>query len=480
MSKANRSIPLCIDLDGSLTLTDTLHESILMLAGKSPLTLLRLPLWIAGGKASFKSKLADRVDLDAGSLPYHQDVLTLIEQARAADRPVVLATAAPRKVAEAVAAHLGVFDSILSTDPSLNLSGECKAAALVARFGVGGFDYVGNSADDVAVLRHARRGFLITSSRRLRQRAMSLHSSVEFMEGTASTAGQWAKAIRVHQWMKNALIFVPTIAAHHFDSVSLLSALLAFMSFSLCASAVYLLNDMLDLRSDRLHQRKKSRPFASGAIPVAHGMVAAPSLLMLSLILAAQLPLSLFEVLIGYAILTTAYSFWLKRLVVVDIILLAMLYTTRLIAGSAATYVEPSFWLLALSMFLFLSLATVKRYTELLSLEEKSGPLAGRGYVHSDLAVIMSLGTSSGLIAVLILAMYTQAQNAPMLYPSREWLWLAPPLLLYWITRVWMLAHRGLLHDDPVVFAARDWNSQLCFILMLVVFGLASQGWHPW
>lgn len=473
-------VPLCVDLDGTLLKTDTLHELVILLAARAPGRLFALPGWLAAGKAGMKHHIAEHVALDPASLPYRPEVLALIEQARAEGRPVILATAASARVAEPIAAHLGLFDAVMASDGTVNLSARSKADALVERYGERGFDYVGNHRDDLPILARANRGTLVSSRRSLRGAASRQHDAVDFVDDQTGGLRAWVKALRVHQWLKNLLVFVPLATGHDIGDPALLgNAILAFIAFSLCASSVYLLNDLLDLRSDRLHATKRRRPFASGALPVAAGVVVAPLLLLAAAALTLFLPPAFALVLGLYFVLTTAYSFWLKAKVVVDVMLLAGLYTVRMIAGSAATGIAPSFWLLALSMFIFLSLALVKRYSELRQLDSDKA-LAGRGYLPSDLPVLLALGSSSGMVSVLIMAMYTQAEIVASLYPAREWLWAAPPLLLYWVTRLWMKANRGEVDDDPVVFAARDWQSLLVAALTGAAFLLAATGVRFW
>jgi 4-hydroxybenzoate polyprenyltransferase len=291
----------------------------------------------------------------------------------------------------------------------------------------------------------------------------------------------WMKALRLHQWLKNLLIFVPLLASGRFREAELVGqAVLAFASFSLFASAVYVMNDMVDLQSDRLHRTKRNRPFASGTLPVAAGVAAVPVLLAASLGIALLIPSLFLAALLVYGAVTTLYSFVLKRQVIVDVMLLAGLYTMRILAGSAATDVRPSFWLLAFSMFIFLCLAMTKRYSELRQSIDKDMPLSGRGYRPSDLPVVLALGSGSGLVAVLILALYTQSLVVPELYPQPEWIWLIPPLLLYWVARLWLKAGRGEIDDDPVLFAAKDWQSLTVGALTGILFLLARTGLSLW
>lgn len=475
------AIPLCVDLDGTLVRTDTLHENMLALSKNAPKHLASLPAWLAKGRASFKHLIAEAVTFDPEALPYRQSVLDLIAEAKQAGRPVVLTTAAPASIARKIADHLGLFDDVLSSDEGFNLASKNKADALEERYGRGGFDYIGDCKADLPVFARARRAYLVGSGGRLRNHATKSSQDLVFLEEKRGGLKAWAKALRIHQWLKNILVFVPMLAAHQFTNPSTLSAvLLAFLSFSLCASSVYILNDLLDLNADRAHRKKKKRPFASGDLPVSAGVVAAPLLLATSLTIALFLPGRFLAVLGAYYVATLLYSFWLKRQVIVDVMLLACLYTVRIVAGAAAAAITLSFWLLALSMFLFLCLALVKRYSELRLTMGSNKPLSGRGYMPSDLPVLLSLGSSSGMASVLILALYTQAEIVPEHYPAAEWLWIPPLLILYWVTRLWLKAQRGEVDDDPVVFAARDWQSLVIFVLMAICFALATSGIWFW
>jgi len=476
------AVPLCVDLDGTLIRTDMLHENVLGLAKVSPVSLLSLVGWLARGKAHLKHQVAERVTVDPAGLPYNEQVLDLIREARAAGRPVVLATASPLSVAQAIADHLGLFDDVIATDPTTNLAAGNKAEALVARYGRQGFDYAGNHRHDLPIFAVSRNAHLVSSSGGLRRSAQRHNDNVAHIDVAGGGLKSWIKALRLHQWLKNALIFVPLLAAKaEGDHGLLLAACLAFLAFGLFASSVYVLNDLLDLQADRQHRTKRRRPFASGAIPVAYGVVAAPLLMAASVGLAIGfLPGIFLEVLLVYGAITTAYSFYLKRQVVVDVLLLATLYTIRILAGAAATHIKPSFWLLAFSMFIFLCLAMAKRYSELRQAMDKQGTLAGRGYMPSDLPVVLAMGSGSGLVAVLILALYTQSEIVPAHYPAPEWLWMVPPVMLYWVVRLWMKANRGEVDDDPVVFAARDWQSLVVAAMMGCLFAFASIGWQPW
>lgn len=473
--------PLCIDLDGTLVRADMLHEAALDVARRDPLAYLRAPAWLRGGKAMVKHRLADLAKLDVARLPYRQEVLDLIREAREQGRHVVLATAAAPQIAHAIADHLGVFDDVLCSDETRNLSSHNKARLLVERYGEQGFDYVGNSRDDLPVWRAAREVVVVSNNGRLFAKAARHGQPMQRISRPRGGVPPLLRSLRPHQWLKNLLLFVPLLAAHHLgDLSSLRNALLAVIAFSLTASSVYIVNDLFDLQADRAHKSKHKRPFASGDAPILAGVVAAPILLLLALATAALLPPLFMVTLLIYMLLTSAYSFRLKRQVILDVILLAALYTIRVIAGSAATQILPSFWLLAFAMFVFFSLALVKRYTELLSSPPEAGALPGRGYVPGDMIVLMSLGTSSGLVSVLVLALYIASPQVAANYAEPLWLWLLPPAMLYWKSRLWMKTQRGEVHDDPVVFAMRDRQSILVLLFLAPVLAAARLGWQPW
>jgi 4-hydroxybenzoate polyprenyltransferase/phosphoserine phosphatase len=474
-------IPLCVDLDGTLVRTDMLHEATLELLKRAPLSLARLPGWLAQGKALMKHRISEAVEVEVAHLPYRREVLDLIEAARAEGRQVVLATASSAQIAEAVARHLGLFDLVLASDHAINLSAEAKAERLVSVFGEGGFDYIGNGRADLPVWRRARRVIVVSRDDRLHARAGAHGQEIDRIADSGRKLGLWLKSLRPHQWLKNLLVFVPLFAGHKAGDMGLLlNAVLAFFAFSLAASSVYIVNDLVDLPSDRRHHRKHKRPFASGALPIAGGLVAAPLVLLAAIAIALFLPLAFLGVLAFYLALTSLYSFWLKRQVLVDVMLLAGLYTLRIIAGSAVTAIVPSFWLLAFSMFVFLSLAMVKRHQELHQAPDQGTPLAGRGYMRTDLPVLMALGAGSGLMSVMVLALYIDSPIVAQSYAEPVWLWLVPPVMLYWVGRLWMKAQRGEIHDDPVVFAVRDRQSQVVAVLIAIVTYAATVGLRFW
>lgn len=456
---------LCVDLDGTLLKSDLLYETLLALLSRNPLYVFLLPLWLLRGKAALKHEIARRTELDVETLPYDLRVIEALRETTA--RPRVLCTASNGKFAHAIAAHLGVFDAVIASDETANLAGHHKARVLSERFGEKAFDYMGNHEVDLHVWRRSRQAWVVNGSHALARRAAGACEVANHFPGDGGRPETWIKAIRIHQWLKNLLVFVPLLAAHRmFEPGAVVSSLLAFLAFGLCASGVYVLNDLLDLSADRRHPRKRHRPFAAGDLKLLHGLAAAPLLTLAGFAVAALTTPLFVLALLAYYAMTLAYSLRLKRIVMVDVMLLAGLYTIRIIGGALAIGSQLSFWLLAFSMFIFLSLAVLKRYTELADMLAAGRQAAsGRGYSVDDLPLVQSLGTASGYIAVLVFALYINSAESMTLYRRPEMLWLLCPVLLYWISRVWVIAHRGGMHDDPVVFAVTDRVSQIVLLV---------------
>ena len=456
MQDRDTDIPLCVDLDGTLLRSDLLLESALALLRRNPLYAFCFLVWLGRGKANLKRQIAQRAQPDIGTLPYDQRVLDWLRAST--QRRRILCTAADARLAQAVADHVGGFDEILASDGERNLAGRGKADILLARYGERGFDYAGNAAADLHVWRHARRAIVVNARPGLEARARAACEVERVFEPDGARWRTWLVALRLHQWPKNLLVFVPLLAAHRLlDPAAVLNSVIAFFAFCLCASAAYVLNDLLDLDADRRHPRKRLRPFAAGRLPIGAGLAAAPLLTLAAFAVASLLPARFLPVLLAYGVTTLTYSLLLKRIAMLDVVTLAALYTIRIIGGAVAIPVPASFWLLTFSMFLFLSLAMVKRYAEVQRVAATAQThVAGRGYHVGDLALIQSLGVGSGLLSVLVLAFYIDSTASEALYRRYHLLWLLTPLLLYWISRVWLLARRGRMHDDPVVFALTD------------------------
>jgi 4-hydroxybenzoate polyprenyltransferase len=468
--------PLCVDLDGTLIRTDSLWEGVAYVLAARPWLAFALPFWVLGGRASFKAKVSGYGTRAPSALPYRQELIVELTRAKAEGRRLVLATAADRAVAEGVQAHLGLFDQVLASDGHENLKGPHKRAALSARFGDKGWDYVGDSHADLAVFPGAAQGHLVGAAPAVAAAAQRA-GNVRVLSQRPGLLRALVKQLRVHQWVKNALVLVPLMLAQSSNKSSLLGvAALAAFAFSLCASAGYVLNDLLDLEADRKHPEKRRRPFASGALPILLGPPLFGGLLLVSFGLSAWLlPESFLFMLALYFVGTVTYSLYLKRLLLIDVMVLAGLYTHRIIAGGVATGVPVSAWLLAFSMFIFLSLAFAKRFIELRALEG-DGKVQNRGYYAADLSMVGAMGTASGYLAGLVFSLYVELGKHAGLYRAPLVLWLVVPVLLYWVSRIWLLCGRGHMQEDPVKFALKDPVSVVCGVVVLALAALARTG----
>ena len=477
MNHDNKPRAIVVDLDGTLVNTDMLVENLFLFLRLYPLRIFQVIFWLFSGKAYFKRCLADAVIPDVTLLPYNKELLGWLECQRADGAKIILATASDLRIAKKVAKHIGFFDEVLGTE-NINLSSSNKRDSLIQRFGTGGYEYVGNSSADISVWETASVIHVANPERGVLKAANKIGSVENVFENRPQYLHTVIKALRMHQWVKNLLLFVPLLASHRVLEVSLLlDGLLAFVAFGMCASSVYLLNDLLDLPDDRQHPTKRMRPLASGSLSMLHALILIPILLLGAFVMATLLlPIQFALVLVAYYVLTLTYSLWLKRVVMLDVVTLAMLYTVRVVAGAAAMSLMATFWILTFCMFIFLSLAFVKRYTELCDARRdgKTEKSSGRGYYPSDFELLASLGSSSGYISVMVLALYINDASSSALYHSQEWMWAACPLLLFWLSRIWLLAHRGQMHDDPIVFALRDKVSRWIGAAFIAVFALAS------
>lgn len=477
-------VPLCVDLDGTLVKSDTLVDSVLALARQKPAGILRIPSWIAQGKAQFKKHVTSAVTLDVEHLPYNRPLLEWLRAEHGAGRAIYLATAADRTLADRVAQYLGIFAGVLASDGNTNLAGNNKLQAFREHFGER-FCYIGNARPDVTLLCACEspmtanpHGALIAGLRR----AGKVPAAT--FEDRTPLLKSWLRAIRLHQWAKNTLIFVPLLLGHAWSLPNVAAGLVAFLSFGLCASATYIINDLLDLEVDRRHPRKRRRPFAAGDLSAIAGVSAVVVMMAAAFALAFLVPHVILrlpgphgplfphkfvEWLALYTVTTLTYSLYLKRTLLLDVFVLSGLYTVRILAGSAATTVPISEWLGAFSVFFFLSLAFVKRFSELENLRERGGAaVAGRGYHISDVEQLRAFGTGSMFAAVLVTTLYISSSQS-LLYTHPMRLWLVIPVLLLWLSQVWMLASRGEMHDDPVVWAITSKRSLLLGAVMAVI-----------
>jgi 4-hydroxybenzoate polyprenyltransferase/phosphoserine phosphatase len=469
---------LAVDLDGTLIASDMLHECFWTTLGSDRGALLKAAAkFMSGGRAALKAALAEGAEVDVEHLPYKDAVLDEIRAAKKKGAHVVLATASDRSIAEAVADHLGLFEEVMASDGETNLKGDAKAAALVAKFGEAGFSYLGNSSADLPVWAASGEAISVDASAELRGRIKA--PMVRHLEDGTDAGHPLRpifKALRPHQWLKNLLVFIPMLLAHDFSGGAILAAVAAFISFSLVASSAYVLNDLLDLSADRAHPRKRLRPFASGALPLSAGLWLAPGLLVAGIVIGTLAGPLFLLVLLFYYLSTLAYSLGVKRITVIDICLLAGLYTLRVIAGAAATLNAPSVWLLGFSIFFFLALAAVKRQAELVDLVASGGKKAeGRGYLPDDLPLITMMSLAAGYVSVLVAGLYLTSDAVVELYSFPSALWGICAVLVYWLSRIVMLTHRKRMHDDPIVFAVTDRVSLFCGVLIIGLVVFAAQ-----
>jgi len=473
------ALPFCVDLDGTLVQTDLTFESLLSALKRAPWLLFLVPFWLLKGKSHLKEQLANRARIDTSVLPYNHAVIALVREARSAGRQTVLVTGSHDRLVGPIADQLALFDKVLATQAGSNLIGANKARRLDELFGQGLYEYVANARVDLSVWRHAAAAVTVNAPSGVVREVAAMGKPHKDLPKTKQGLGVWFRAIRIQQWVKNSLLFVPIITAHEvLNPGAVYAGLLAFVSFGACASATYLINDLLDLEADRHHHKKKLRPFAAGTIDVQQGLLVMAGLMIAGIGLALLLPVGFQLSLAAYLVATLLYSLSLKRVASLDVILLAGLYTLRIIAGAFATGIQLSFWLLAFSMFIFLSLALVKRVAELVevrkreaSTRESAGKLRGREYATEDISVLQSLGSSSGYLAVLVLALYINSEEVFTLYRGPEFLWLIAPLLLLWVTRLWVVTARGYMDEDPIFFAVKDpetWATVFAVLLIML------------
>lgn len=470
-------LPIVVDLDGSLLKSDLLFEGASRLVSRRPWLVFKLGWWAAQGAATLKARLALQVPLSVDVMPYNVELILWLRKRAAHGHQVVLATASSKDLARRVAEHLSIFSRIFASDDTDNLKGSRKRDVLCSAYGAYGFIYVGNSWADLPVWQRAAEAVVVNGSAPLMRAVRAFGRPTRLFAPTGRGAAyELLRAMRIPQWIKNVLVLVPMFAAHRYaENRDVFLALRAALAFCLVSSSVYVLNDIVDLEDDRRHPRKRARPLASGALGLLQGWMAWP------IVLAAGLALGAFGVghsfvgILGLYFLTSlAYTLRLKQTAMIDVLLLAALYTLRLVAGAVAIDVPTSFWLLTFSFFIFVSLAFVKRFTEIQSTSKEGGhEIGGRGYNATDLSLVATMGGASGYVAVLVLALYINDPRTAELYQHPQVIWLTCPVVMYWISRIWLQAHRGGLGDDPIVFARQDGFSLVAAAILATVFLLA-------
>jgi 4-hydroxybenzoate polyprenyltransferase len=469
-------LPLCVDLDGTLVKSDTLADSLCVLARTHPWDLLRLPRWLLGGKARLKREVSTRAPLDAPHLPYNEALIVFLREQAASGRQLYLSTGADQHLAHGVAQHLGLFDGVFSSDGVTNLTGKEKLRLLESQFGRSGFAYVGNSRKDLPLLGASKGAMLANPTVGLQSLLQRKKIPVQqVFQDRASGFRSIGRALRMHQWAKNVLIFLPLILAHALKMSVLLQSALAFVSFSLVASSTYIVNDILDLAADRVHPRKRRRPFAAGDLSVIAGFCVAALLFAAGMAISLPMAPKFTSWLLVYCVVTLAYSLYFKRVVIIDVIILSALYTLRILAGAAAARVPISDWMAGFSIFFFFSLALVKRFSELENLRARGvAPSNGRGYLVHDMEQLRAFGTGSAFASIVVFTLYINNPEVRHLYHHPQRLWLLTPLLIWWMSRVWLRASRGQMHEDPVIFALTDRASLLAGVAIFLIALAAS------
>ncbi len=451
-------VPLCVDLDGTLVFTDTLYESLLAVLRRQPWLLALIPFWLARGRAYLKSELAHRALLDASLLPYNLDLIAWLEKHKQNGRDLVLVTAANQSVAESVNKVTGLFTEVLGSDDRSNLKGKQKANVLRQRFPAG-FDYVGDCKADYPVWQTCRKAFLVSRKSSIAGKHAQVRFEQVFHIPQRNRLRTWLRALRVHQWVKNLLVFAPIISGHRLTTTPVLfRGVLLFVAFGFCASSVYVINDLVDISSDRKHRTKRNRPFANGQLSIPSGVVALILLFSASMLIAHALSPATAWVLLVYFAVSQLYSLFLKSRLILDVFTLLLLYSLRILAGGVTTGIALSPWLLAFVNFALLSLAFAKRAVELQYAGTASHAAAtpGRDYRPSDLGQVTGFGQVSGYVAGLVLALYIGDGQASREYLSPAILWFLVPIFLYWITRCWVFCGRGIMHEDPIMFSVKD------------------------
>lgn len=479
MTGSNKNLrPLFVDLDETLVLTDTLWESCLLYIKRYPIQSWRLIIWLFYGKAYFKEQIARKVIPDAEALPYNTEVVKYIRKQKEDGKDIYLLTAANQRIADSVSKFIKIFTVSIGSSSKLNLKSKEKLRVIKEIAGTGQFDYIGDSKADIPIFIEANTAIICNNSKRIINKLNIIQDKITILPNTRTNLfRQWIKALRVHQWSKNMLLFLAILMSHRILEPNLFKqVLVAFFSFSLSASAVYILNDLFDLGADRKHPSKKNRPFASGRLPVVSGICAIPILLIISFLLAVSLlPHTFIIILILYLITTTAYSLYLKEKIILDVIILGALYTLRVLAGGLAVDIGVSSWLLGFSWFFFLSLAFMKRYADLLLIKNNNQEeIFGRGYSTADLGIVQKSGITSGFISLLVLVLYINSDQVIELYKEPSMFWLTIPVLLYWLMRMWLVAHRGKMTDDPIIFAIKDKISYITFLIIIIILIVAT------
>ncbi|MFT4856667.1 MAG: 4-hydroxybenzoate polyprenyltransferase [Algoriphagus sp.] len=471
----NQNNYLVVDLDGTLTKTDLLLESFWSVISSNFFYAILTLFSLFKGRAEFKRKLANKSNIDLSTLPYNKIVIDYIIKWRSLGGKTILVTASDQLIADKIGRHIQLFDEVQGSDGETNLKGTEKAKFLCKRFGSKNFAYMGDSRADFAVWKHASKIIVVNASVRMRKRVDKKFQLVEHLIFPKSKFQIYYKVLRPHQWLKNLLIFIPFLAGHQFTETAIFQSLFAFIAFSMIASGIYIINDLFDLQHDRQNPLKRNRPLASGNINIIVAMGISFLFLSIGMLIASRINTNFFIISLLYFFITIAYSSYFKRLIIIDICLLAIFYTIRLLAGSTASEIPLSFWLTSFSIFFFFSLAAIKRLDELVEINSNGQlKINGRGYHVADLPIISQIASASGLTAVLVMALYLNSEEVIVLYSFPEALWGICLILLFWTNRFIILANRGEIHGDPIVFALKDRVSLFSGLITLFLILIAN------
>lgn len=462
--------PLVVDLDGTLIHTDLLFEALLLLFKKNPLFIFVCFFWIFRGRAYLKSKVFSKIQIPYELLPFNHQLLEFLHSEHSKGRKLVLATASPTFAAKEIQKIHSIFNEVYGTENELNLKGNNKRQLLNQIYGERNYDYIGNSESDLKIFASAYSSYLVNPTNALEKKARKI-SDLQNVWKTKKTLWGILKSLRVYQWVKNLLVFVPLITSHTFNSLEQFSdALVGFIAFSLIASAGYIINDLFDLNADRGHPRKCKRPFASGEVSIPVAFIIFVVLLLLGFYAAITIGHHFYTILVVYLTTSVSYSFYLKKIALYDVFILALLYSVRIFAGAVAINVELSFWLIAFSTFIFLSLAFIKRYSELIQISnEQNLSKRGRQYFKGDLTLLQTMGVASGFLSVVVFSLYINSSEVVKLYSQPKLLWAISLVFLFWTSRIWLLTIRGEVDEDPIVFAIKDKTSYFTFLFISII-----------
>ena len=464
-------LPLIIELDGTLIKSDLLFESFYSMIKHNLFLVFLLPLWFLHGKVYLKKQIAKHSYIDVESLPYQQMFIEFLRIEFNNGRKLILVTASFKTLAIKVANYLGIFSEVLSTDENINISGKQRLEVLLKKYGKQGFDYAGNGNPDHRIFPYARYAILVNPRKNILKTVKEHPHVRQVFDERNHGILPYFKVLRIHQWLKNLLLFIPLLTSHQWLNISIIiKSIVGFIAFNICASGGYLFNDLLDLPSDRNHPIKKHRPFTSGELSIISGSILMILLVIIGLIIAAVINWRFFGILLLYSLLTFAYTIHLKMYVLLDVLVLAILYTVRVIAGAELIQVPLSFWLLAFSLFLFFSLALIKRCSELYELIKiGSEQTRGRDYHITDINYLREMGIVSGYLSIIVVALYINSTNVVILYSHPKVLWLICLVLFYWISRLWLKTGRGEMTEDPIIFSLKDRGSQYIMLAVVVI-----------